>query len=224
MEPINQMQAGSPEQARENPEAVNSIPQTSQIPESPKNNNTITVVSMAIFVLLALGAVAFLYYQNQQLKGMLASYQTIPTPTSSATALATADPTENWKTYTNSKANYSFKYPEMWVDKTSDNDRDVGSFTIDIDGTEKMLGVIFSGEPDLENDKKNGGASKSFVISSNKYLFITYVECQGPGCGMGSKQLDIFNQVLSTFKFTEATKTATQSATPKASISPTPAY
>jgi len=53
-----------------------------EVPKSTKDTNSITVISMAIFVLLSLGAVAFLYYQNQQLKNMLASYQTpIATPT-----------------------------------------------------------------------------------------------------------------------------------------------
>ncbi len=49
----------------------------------PSNRlNNITIFSMAIFVLLSLGAVAFLYYQNQQLKQMLANYQNpVPTPT-----------------------------------------------------------------------------------------------------------------------------------------------
>lgn len=95
MDPINPV-AG-------NPEAVNPSP---EIP-TPKDPHGITIAAMAIFVLLALGAVAFLYYQNQQLKTMLASYQTqtAPTPTT------TTNPTASWKTYTNSTYNFSFKYP-----------------------------------------------------------------------------------------------------------------
>lgn len=78
---------------------------------SPTDSHGITVASMAAFVLLSLGAVAFLYYQNQQLKGMLASYQT---PVATSTPTATPDVTASWKTYTNTSANYSIKYPIDW--------------------------------------------------------------------------------------------------------------
>ena len=65
--------------------------------ESPKKDSSgITIAAMAIFVLLALGAVAFLYYQNQQLKTMIASYQT---PTTSPTPTATPDITANWSSF-----------------------------------------------------------------------------------------------------------------------------
>jgi hypothetical protein len=50
-----------------NPDNMNS--------QKPTSNN-ITVISMALFILLSLGVVIFLYYQNQQLKGMLANCQT----------------------------------------------------------------------------------------------------------------------------------------------------
>jgi len=105
MDPINPI-AG-------NPEALNQVePVVQNQPSSHLNN--ITIFSMAAFVLLSLGVVAFLYYQNQQLKGMLAKYQTpIGSPEPSAQA-ATPDPTTNWKTYTDPKGVYSFKYPDDW--------------------------------------------------------------------------------------------------------------
>lgn len=49
------------------------------------------IVAMAIFIILALGVVVFLYYQNQQLKGMLANYQ----PQASTTPVVTTSPTPN---------------------------------------------------------------------------------------------------------------------------------
>jgi hypothetical protein len=58
--------------------------------EPKKDNHWITIASMAAFVLLALGAVVFLYYQNQQLKKMLAGYATpvaSPKPTAEAGAV-----------------------------------------------------------------------------------------------------------------------------------------
>jgi hypothetical protein len=90
-------------------------------PLPPKDNHTVMIASMAVFTLLTLSAAAFLYYQNQQLKNMLASYQT---PVSSPTPLVSPEPsaqaeTANWKTYTNSKYGFSFKYPGDWEVKTT---------------------------------------------------------------------------------------------------------
>jgi len=56
------------------------IPQNSV----PKNQNSssglVTILSVAAFVLLALGAIVFLYNQNQTLKEKLAGYQVTPAP------------------------------------------------------------------------------------------------------------------------------------------------
>jgi hypothetical protein len=61
-------------------------------PEPPKEvrngSHWLPVASVTIFILLALSAVAYLYYQNQQLKSMLASYQ----PQVTATPIATPNP------------------------------------------------------------------------------------------------------------------------------------
>jgi hypothetical protein len=58
-------------------------------PEPPKEvrngSHWLPVASVTIFILLALSAVAFLYYQNQQLKNMLATYQPAPTATPATT-------------------------------------------------------------------------------------------------------------------------------------------
>jgi hypothetical protein len=97
MDPINPIS--------ESPEALNPTPQP---PEKSKSSNSLTIISMAIFILMSLGVIVFLYYQNQQLKSMLATYQAQSSPTPSATA----DPTANWKTYTNPTKTYSFKYPD----------------------------------------------------------------------------------------------------------------
>ncbi len=83
-----------------------------QIPEVKKDNHWVTILAMALFVLTSLSVVAFLYYQNQALKKMLASYQT---PVSSPTPTATANPTASWKTYTYDKYGYSFKYPSEYT-------------------------------------------------------------------------------------------------------------
>jgi hypothetical protein len=69
----------------------------------------ITVISIGSFILLAIGLVAFFYYQNQNLKQMLAKYaESSPTP------IATSDPLANWKIYKSSLDGYQFKVPQEW--------------------------------------------------------------------------------------------------------------
>src|SRR3989344_983895 len=80
MDPINPI-AGNPDAISPISDAPITQPSSNPV---KKESNTLTVVSVAIFVILALGAVVFLYYQNQQLKSMVAGYQTKPSPTSSS--------------------------------------------------------------------------------------------------------------------------------------------
>jgi hypothetical protein len=124
MEPINPV--------AENTEAVK------QNPKSSNHQNNITVISMAIFVLMCLSIVGYLYYQNQQLKSMLAKYQTQPTP--SPTPAATEDPIANWKTYTNEKYGYEIKYPMGWVEIASETDP--SNFSLDPGGTTSNTGSM----------------------------------------------------------------------------------
>lgn len=81
MDPINPI-AG-------NPEAVSQTPHQSP----PKKDSPMGLIAIAIFILLALSAVAFLYYQNQQLRNMLASYQ--PTPSPIPIAIPSSTPNSN---------------------------------------------------------------------------------------------------------------------------------
>lgn len=60
--------------------------------QQPKDNHWISILAMAIFVIFSLGVVAFLYYQNQQLKSMLASFQPQTTPTPTASTSPTPNP------------------------------------------------------------------------------------------------------------------------------------
>jgi hypothetical protein len=57
-------------------------------PQPKKDNQWITIVSVGFFILLSLGAVIFLYNQNQQLKAKLANYQATPTPVATQTPIA----------------------------------------------------------------------------------------------------------------------------------------
>lgn len=124
--------------------AENPIP-----PPVPKDNHWMTILSMAVFVLLSLGAVAFLYYQNQQLKGMLANYQT---STASPTPVATPDPTANWKTHTDKSGQFSFKYPSNLVEFA-------GGVSGPINGNPKTLTSFADNDTVLEGDAPFDGFS-----------------------------------------------------------------
>ena len=73
------------------PEAVNKTP----MDKKHSDTSRLTIFSVALFIILCLGVVIFLYYQNQQLKRMLINYQTTsPTPVATSTPifLETAGP------------------------------------------------------------------------------------------------------------------------------------
>lgn len=65
----------------------------------------------AIVILLAFsGSIAYLFAQNIALKQQLTKLQTSPTPI--PTPAIVADPTTDWKTYTNEDYGFSFSYPK----------------------------------------------------------------------------------------------------------------
>lgn len=86
----------------------------------PKTKFPVMYLVLSLFILALLASTAFLYYQNMQLKNMLASYQTqpiaSPTPTAYQSPIpsTTTDPTANWETYLNASAGFSIKYPTGW--------------------------------------------------------------------------------------------------------------
>lgn len=77
----------------EAPEHINLGPQNT--PDNPNNtnqkNSSITLISIAAFILFCLGTVIFLYNQNKELKKIVAEYQK-PTPAPIVVATPTPDP------------------------------------------------------------------------------------------------------------------------------------
>ena len=96
-------------------------PQSPQIPKpaSPAGGQPqpprfpLLLVLLSLLSLLLLLSTGYLAYQNMQLQKQikkLSSQQITTTPST------TPDPTANWKTYTNTSWDISFKYPAEWVD------------------------------------------------------------------------------------------------------------
>lgn len=77
----------------QNPVTGNPIQVPEVPPIKPKNGNSVTVIALAIFIILSLGVVVFLYSQNQKLKNMIANFQT-PAPTPVSTILPTPNASE----------------------------------------------------------------------------------------------------------------------------------
>jgi hypothetical protein len=143
--------------------------------QTPKDNHWVSILAMAIFVIFSLGVVAFLYYQNQQLKNMLANYQT---PIVSPTPTATTDPMANWKTYTDGKTNFNFKYPPEWTYKLGETNTTTGLVTFDTKlasgnkNTNYIFGVTLETESNLSQWSKS--PTQTTTLESQTINGITY--------------------------------------------------
>jgi hypothetical protein len=81
----------------------------SDTPPKKSTGGQITTISVAGFVLLALGVIIFLYNQNQMLKTTLSDLQKVATPTQ--TPIATATPSADEPVVTTPAANSTVKSP-----------------------------------------------------------------------------------------------------------------
>ena len=75
------------------PAIPETIPHTSVPEPKAQKSHGMTILAMALFVLSSLAMIAFLYYQNQTLKKMLAAYQSQPSPTPVLTPTPNVTPT-----------------------------------------------------------------------------------------------------------------------------------
>mgnify|MGYP001558689542 FL=1 len=82
-------------------------PPVSPAPPTPQVKNSLVLI-MSILLMVAVAIAGLFYFQIQKLSKELSRYQIQPSPTPSATA----DPTANWRTYTNNYWKISFKYPD----------------------------------------------------------------------------------------------------------------
>ena len=199
-------------------EPVAPIEPTQDIPNQQKDGHGITIAAMAIFVLLSLSAVVFLYYQNQQLKSMLASYTS---PTTKPQPTPTSDPTANWKTYTNKQYGFTFKYPSDWED-VSKSDAIANpnrEFMLQTSNKEFVNGTVFD---KYDSTFVEQPWSKQLKLGQTKSLVVTYVNSIGPGSKGGEKDLPTFNQILSTFEFSSETSSSSATIKPTSTSSAQP--
>jgi hypothetical protein len=216
------------------------VQSTIQPGPKPKDNHWISILAMAIFVVLTLGVVAFLYYQNQALKSMLASLQTpigSPQPTAQA-ATPTPDPTANWKTYTDTKLGFNFRYPQNSIIKldtlNANGSLEFSNFILNIEKTNANLADYVVKLKDVTSSptpitKDIGNLSTIEWIGFYKNAPAHYISFENNGYvyNFGVTPLDdmtvynsndtsLLSKILSTFKFIESLPSASpiSSATP----------
>lgn len=186
-------------------------------------------IFIGIIILLFLATTTLLAYQNYQLHQQLSQTQTKPSPSPSPTL----DPTTNWQTYTNTQASFSFKYPPLSQLSTDFDDRvfiTIGK-PVPISGAcdEFRFFVIFRGN-DLQ-DKSNqstypitvaGKPAQRKDIASNlegyscihSTIFVPTSENPQQNDFMvgvsrqSDKHDELFDQILSTFKFLDSSESA----------------
>lgn len=87
-------------------------PTTSPV-QPPKSKKLVAL--MIVIHLIAVAVIGYLIYQNIQFRKQISLPQPTPLASIAPTILPTADPTANWKTYTNEGLGIKFKYPNNLV-------------------------------------------------------------------------------------------------------------
>ncbi len=218
------------------------VPIEDQIPNNKSQltngTNNVTVISMAVFVLLSLSAVGFLYYQNQQLKKMLTNYNApvvspTPSPTSTSTPAFAINPKTGWK-IDSRISDFTFEFPSDWIeqkDKSLQSDDTTMSLSIaERQGIEYYFKVT-SKTRIINGIKMNleyySGADKNGDIGSKRLIFVAIPKTKNNLAiyftydSSNQKVAEsIFDQILSTFQFTGPSEASAKedkfSPTPKA--------
>ena len=203
-------------------------PPAPQMPEQiPPVQKTFTPKFIGVIVgLLVLGSGAYAgiwYWQNQQVANEVA-------PTFTPRPSALPDPTAGWKTYTDTQYGFEFKYPADWIQEqnsiyspeapkgiygvgdkiTVESFVNNSQLSIDAWRTKNIGDVII---------KDNGpvpiaGAVAHQYIDGGMVNYIDTYIAKGStvvklGVSESTKYLTNYNQILSTFKFTDSADTST---------------
>jgi len=197
---------------------------------SPKENNFL-VTLLSILLLLSCIIAGFFAYQTQNLVKQLSESRIQNLATQTPTP--TPDPTANWKTYTDTKLGFSFKYHPEWVVAIDDsgliylNNKKVNStitktdqvfFTIKIeeDANEanwlknKLNETRNSNIENINNVKYEITDLRSHSIGGYSYMTAKTANRNSIiTFGLSNADVEIyFDQILSTFKFTDSGQVA----------------
>ena len=195
------------------------------------NKYPLLLIILGILVVFALGAAAFMWWQNQQLTQQMAQITNKPTEelknkANTELLTAVADQMVGWKTYIDSKSGVSFKYPTDWsiLESTVEGKPqtifvNIENGTLDTILAKKGLSkVVFNsqeidGRTLLRNSYKTvyGMETGLINLSADKFVFIEgYIGLDDSGQVI-KDQVAQFDQILSTFRFTDPTTSSTPS-------------
>ncbi len=184
--------------------------------EYPKSNNYL-VMLLSILLIISVAISGFFAFQTQKLVKELTLLRSEATPVATVeplttnSAIATADPTANWKTYTN--PNFSFKYPDSL--KVGEIVPEYIVKFVDSKLVEKI--IMYQGQfadgTDNPNSKFEYSAGKiqnqeskiQKNYSYNKLVQISYefkVNDEDTIMSFVGIDQEVIDQILSTFKFT----------------------
>jgi hypothetical protein len=194
-------------------------------PTTPQTHRQLISMLVGISA-FALGAAGFFGYKYVQLNKQIV--KVVPSPTSSAEPVKSsekADPTADWKTYTDQKNSISFKYPPKWTPSS-----DVGLFNddakkwiLDIESNRTSLSTLEWANKKCGSDIKGKLCSiDSSEIIPDAYV-VNYYGSQYTSIDTITKQADTifeinvsarnpnqptddiiptYNQIISSLKFT----------------------
>lgn len=176
-----------------NPQSVSpTTPQTPTQPPIPEKRNSPILLLLLIPALM--GVASYFGYQNWQLRQQIVRNQPIPTPQTMPTTQS--DPTETWKTYTNTKFNYSVKYPNTGVARINcENEENMLYLALgsqqDILAPQNCardsrfnIEIVASNKPVKNTDNRYQSVSTEFQIAEIKAVKHTYTQkpnFEGPG-------------------------------------------
>ena len=193
------------------------------VPLATMNRNPLVII-FSLLALVLLASTAFLYYQNQQLKSILAFYQILIT----YTPAATPDETANWKTYENQEIGFSVKYPnnfypvknnETNVAKFASNDSyldfEIAKFSeyeswiknikesLENGELNVRFQKIFDREAYLESRQSSGSIFERniFIVNGTSVLHIKVSADENKVPEVYKQVEQLADQILSTFKF-----------------------
>ncbi|CAN5314673.1 hypothetical protein BH10PAT1_BH10PAT1_1350 [soil metagenome] len=219
------------EQKLPNAPVSNETPVLNPIETKPKSN--MVMIGLGIIILVLLIMSGYLGYQNMQLQKEITGMKVgQKVAVNSPTPVATVDPTAGWKTYTNNLWKFSISYPKDVLVECTPNDIDglrLWRLPYECSPGDIFYEVSAIGYK-IEDYQKSGtpiSSTKKITIANVEATenIYTYTEADGPLMSSGSsreiliptqngviqlfslgKSTEVqnrFDQILSTFKFTQ---------------------
>jgi len=213
------------------PPPVPAIPATPAPLQSVTRPKAFIFVLLGLVLMIGVLFAGVAIGQKGFLSSILSLGKPSPTPTLALTP--TPDPTANWRTYSNSEGKFSVKYPTEWTIKdlrslgsiiqnvsnvVLEADEYKAQITISVsdtdtarklaEGEQKQSGEKFSLDGTMATkwlESKEKKAQGYVLAIKGDRVYSILLECLSQECFETDKQyyLDIFDQILSTFKFLE---------------------